>query len=399
MPADQELLRDVIETLAPIEKGPTSAGEREAAEWIAQRLRDLGCEVAIEEERAYTNYARPIGGLMALGAAAGALALAGRRRLLPAIVGLSAAAAVAEDVSNGPRLFRALTMKKRPTTNVVAQTGDLTARRAVVVLAHHDAAPTGAAFDQSFHRWLGRHFPGFIERTDTAIPMWWPAIAAPALVGLGAAGARRGLTTAGLGLCLVGVATFGDIARDRIVPGANDNLSGVATLASLAASLRERPVEGLRVLLVSCGAEEVLQGGIHGFLTRHAPALPTAHTWFINCDTIGGPKLVMLEGEGELAVKDYTDAGFRDRVAEVARRAGIPLRRGMRARTSTDSVIPSRAGYPTATLVSMDAIKALPHYHLMTDLPENVHYETVAHGTDLVDAVIRDLADDGPAEP
>ena len=34
------------------------------------------------------------------------------------------------------------------------------------------------------------------------------------------------------------------------------------------------------------------------------------------------------------------------------------LRRGMRARNSTDAVIPSRAGYPTATLASMNRYKA-----------------------------------------
>ena len=49
----------------------------------------------------------------------------------------------------------------------------------------------------------------------------------------------------------------------------------------------------------------------------------------------------------------------------------------MRARNSTDAVIPSRAGYPTATLCSMDRYKALSNYHQMTDTPENVNYRTV----------------------
>ena len=50
-----------------------------------------------------------------------------------------------------------------------------------------------------------------------------------------------------------------------MVPGANDNLSAVAVLVAVAEALREEPVDGLRVVLASCGAEEVLQGGIHGF--------------------------------------------------------------------------------------------------------------------------------------
>ena len=66
---------------------------------------------------------------------------------------------------------------------------------------------------------------------------------------------------------------FEDIARSPIVPGANDNLTAVAALVALAERLREDPPAGLRVMLVSCGAEEVIQGGICGFAR---PALPDA---------------------------------------------------------------------------------------------------------------------------
>jgi hypothetical protein len=392
VPADQQQLRDTIEALAPIEKRPTSAGEREAAEWVAERLRGLDCSVEVEEERAYSNYARPMAAQMALGAVAGLAALGRRARVPAALLAGAAAAGIAEDAANGPRLFRRVTMRKQPTWNVVARTGDPEAERTVVVLAHHDAAPTGRVFDQTAHRWLARTFPGVVEHTDTSIPLWWPVVGAPGLVASGAASGRRGRALAGLALCLLGVATFSDIARDRIVPGASDNLSGVAVLVTLAAAFQERPPGGARVLLVSCGAEEVLQGGIHGFFARHSPALPLDRTWFLNFDTLGGPQLVMLEGEGPFLMEDYTDLEFRNLVAGVAAEADIPLRRGMRSRNSTDSVIPSRARYRTATFASMDRDKALPNYHLMTDTPENVDYSTVARAADLGETIIRELA-------
>jgi hypothetical protein len=96
--------------------------------------------------------------------------------------------------------------------------------------------------------------------------------------------------------------------------------------------------------------------------------------------TLGSPELVMLEGEGPFWMHDYTDPSFRDRVAAVAQRTtGATLRRGARARASTDSIVPSRAGYPTATLVSWEPdTKLQSHYHLPTDLPEHVRYDTVA---------------------
>ena len=43
--------------------------------------------------------------------------------------------------------------------------------------------------------------------------------------------------------------------------------------------LRDQPVAGARVLLVSCGAEETLQDGIRGFMTRHAHELEPGRTF------------------------------------------------------------------------------------------------------------------------
>src|SRR5205823_5008185 len=135
-----------------------------------------------------------------------------------------------------------------------------------------------------------------------------------------------------------------------------------------------------------------LQGGIHGFAARHFPALDRDRTWVLNLDTVGSPKLILLEGEGPVVMEDYHDRNFRDLIVRAAEGAGAPLRRGMRSRASTDAVIPSRAGYPTATLTSMDRYKSLTNYHQMSDTPENVHYRTVAQALVVTEAVARELA-------
>jgi hypothetical protein len=47
----QATLREVVETLAVIDRPPCSPGERAAAEWLAERLRAVaGVEVALEDE-------------------------------------------------------------------------------------------------------------------------------------------------------------------------------------------------------------------------------------------------------------------------------------------------------------------------------------------------------------
>ena len=73
---------------------------------------------------------------------------------------------------------------------------------------------------------------------------------------------------------------------------------------------------------------------------------------------------------------------------------GKPLRRGVRSRASTDAVIPSRAGYSTATLASWEPdTKLLSNYHLMSDTPENVRLDTVARAVEVVCAVVCELAE------
>ncbi len=391
--SDEATLREVIEALAPIERRAGSEGEREAAEWIAQRLRAAGCEAAVEPEHYHEGYARVMSTLSITSAVAGAAGLVSRRaRPLAAAVAGAVLAAIADDVSNGPRVFRRAASPRRTTWNVVGEIGAPDAPRALVLLAHHDAAPTGKIFDDTLQRWWGETMPGIIERIDTSLPLWWALMSAPGLVALGSLRGRRGLIAAGLAGSALGTAVFEDVARSPIVPGANDNLTAVAVLVALAERLREEPVEGLRVVLASCGAEEVIQGGIYGFARRHFPALDRERTWFINLETVGSPRLIMLEGEGPVVMEDYHHRAFRDLIARVADQAGAHLRRGMRSRNSTDAVLPSRAGYPTATLASMNRYKQLSNYHLMTDTPENVDYRTVRQALVVTEAVARELA-------
>ena len=389
--AAPDTLREVVEALAPLERRAGSDGELQAARWLAQRLERAGAEVQIEEEQFHDGYARVIGTLTAAGALAGVAALRPRTRRAAGLAAALITSAIADDVSNGPRVFRRATTPLRPTWNVIARCGDPDATRTLVLLAHHDAAPTGAIFDDQTQAFLGELFPGVLERIDTSVPFWWLTLGMPAMIAIGAARRTRAPIRVGILGSLVSTAVLADIARRPVSPGANDNLSAVAVLVALAEQLRDNPVQELRVMLVSCGAEEVLQGGIHGFAARHFPSLDRDRTWFLNLDTVGSPKLVLVEGEGPVVMEDYHDRTFRDLVVRAGERADVHMRRGMRSRASTDAVVPSRAGYPTATITSIDRYKMLSNYHKMSDTPENVDYRTVMQALILTDALAREL--------
>ncbi|MGE4428596.1 MAG: M28 family metallopeptidase [Solirubrobacteraceae bacterium] len=391
-------LREVCECLAPLGRTPCSPGEREAAAWIGERLRRAGADpVDLEDEPSWGTFPPTVTVIAATGAVGAALAARGRR-CTGLLLALASAAGVLDEAENGPRIVRRLLRRRRTTVNVVGRAGDPTATRTLVVLAHHDAAQSGVIFDQRLLRALHQRYPERVEALRTSVPNWWVGLGAPLATLLSALSGRRGPARTGVAVGLLGTALMVDIWRRPTVPGANDNLSAVAGLVAIAERLRADPVPGLRVLLVSTGAEETLQDGIRAYVARHGLELDPATTWFLTLDTVGSPRLILVEGEGPFVMRDYTDPSFRDLIADCAATEGITLERGFRSRASADGVIPSRAGYPTAMLGSLTAWQAPGNYHLPTDTPDNLDYDTIADATRLSLAVARALAnEDEPA--
>jgi hypothetical protein len=390
----RETLEEVVETLAPVDRTPCSQGERDAAEWLGRRLAAIeAVEVTLEDEPSWGTFPPTATALGLLGMVGASLVLRGRRAA-GALAAAAAMAGIVDEAQNGPRVVRRLLRRRRHTVNVLARIGfDEQASGTLVVIAHHDAPQTGLLFDQTLQRRLYERAPQILEATKTPPPQWWVGLAGPIATIAAAAGVRsRGLARAALAVGAFGTGVVADVWRSQTVQGANDNLSGVAALVGLAELLAGRPVRGIRVLLVSCGAEETLQDGIRAFVARHRAELDPESTWFVNLDTVGSPHLVMLEAEGPIWMEGYSGPWLSDLVAERAERLGVILHRGFRARASTDSIIPSRAGYATATLVSMTDWRSPANYHLASDVPANLDYATVLDATRLVYDVLVSLS-------
>jgi hypothetical protein len=378
MPVDTARLRATVEHLASFDRPSASEGERQAAEWIRGELEALGVPARVEEEPAVGSMAIPL----ALLSAGGVLAGLGGRRLAP--LGLLAAAGIVDDVSGGPQVFRRL-LKHRTTYNVVGEAGDPSAAETLVFVAHHDAAQGGLIYRPELTRLVADTFPDWYAKQTTSPQMLRLVAAGPALAALPP---TRKL---GLALSAGSLLAFGDIATRTVVPGANDNLTAVAVLLELARLLRERPVEGVRVLLVSTGSEESFMEGMRGWVRRHGPGLDRDRTRVIVLETLGSPELILLEGEGMIWMTDY-DAEVRDFIAASAQDAGAPLRRGLKLGFATDALSALRAGLRTATLASCDEYKMPANYHSQRDVPRNVDFGTVAAATRVAEAAIRRAA-------
>jgi len=393
MGAHRALMEDAVRNLAAIERGSASPGEREAAEWIAARLRELGCEARVEPESAHGGFWGPLGLANGLAAAAGALFLrrgrhGKRARALAAAGGALGAAAIWDDVSGGRLWFRRALLPHRTTWNVVAEAGDPAADRTLLLVAHHDAAHSGLVFHPALPRVVAERFPGAIERGDRSFPVMYLVWLGPLVVALGALLGRRRPVAAGATLAAGAAAAMLDIGLRRVVPGANDNLTAVAALLAVAAELRERPPGGLRVLLVSTGSEESFSEGMHGFVRRHRSALPPERTELLCLECLGAPTLHVLEGEGMLRMRDY-DPELRDELMRAADAAGTPIERGWRTIAATDALVALRRGYRAATLTSLTPWRFPINYHWPTDVPDGLDWDTLERAVEVTLAFLR----------
>jgi hypothetical protein len=332
-----------------------------------------------------------------LGAAGGALAWRGRGRLRRAAAGLAGAlAAIAawDDLTGRGFRFRRALFPRRPTWNVVAETGDPGAERTIIVVAHHDAAHSGLVFHPALGQIGPKLLPKLHERSRHTLPILHAVWGGPLLVLAGALLGSSRLLRGGTWLALGAIAAMVDIGLRPVVPGANDNLAAVAVLLALAESLRDRTLPGVRVLLVSTGSEESFSEGMQGFAERHFPGLDPARTEVLCLECLGGSTMIVLEGEGMLKVRDYP-LHMREELAAAAAEAGAQIKRGLRTVAATDGLISMRAGYPTVTLASVEDTKLPLNYHWPTDTPEALHWETVEAAVSVCDRFLRRRAQTG----
>ena len=369
-----------IRQLAAIERPSASPGERRAAQWIVEQLREGATPARIEAEAAHgTHLPFVLPSALAL--------LAGLVRSRPVAFAMAAlaTAAIVDEVEGHRRLVRRL-LARRETYNVVAEVGNPRGSRTVVFVSHHDAARPWAA---AFGAIVSAPPPQLLG--GRPLPIAATLAYAPLTVLLGVAGRVQAVRRAGTALCAFIVALFTDIARRAPVPGANDNASGVAALLGIARDLTDsRGPESVRVVLLSAGSEETMLEGMDAFLRRHREELRPERTLVVCLDQLGWDRLLLRESEGVL--RSYrTRPEDVDLVLRAARIADVRVEVAPPFVSPSDGLAARWAGLPTVFLSSAAADGGLPNYHRPGDTPEHVNLETVIAARRLCTQLVAEL--------
>ncbi len=380
--------------------------ERRAASRLAERLRGLGRRVEVEPTYVHPRYGLVHATHCLLGFAGSLVAIE-----VPALgfgLVLFAATSMYLDLNYRLYLIRSLFFR-RASQNVVSPGKSPDAPARLVICAHLDAARTGAAFSPKRARRaarLGKRFPAL---GPFRLLFWSLAVLLP-LLGARMAGVDAGLISV-LQLLptlvlLIGIFALVEIELSPVVPGANDNASGVATAISLAAELDADPPEHLDVWLVLDGGEECLQEGMRAFVRAHRKQLERERTIFLAIDTVGHGEVRFETGAGWVITYDLDRrlvelcTAIADADAAGAKRFGAkPLRHGL----AGDSMPPRLARYRSLGITCLDADGYVPHYHLPTDAPKTVDPRALdrAHGftLELVRQLDRDIGRSADTEP
>jgi hypothetical protein len=391
---------DVIRKLCSFEKRLAGTdAERRAANWLAAHLRDGGRRAEIEPTYVHPQYGLVHAAHCALGFGASLLAI-----VQPAIgfaIVLATAVSMYLDLNYRRYLLRRLFFR-RASQNVVAPGKHSDAPARVLLCAHYDAARTGAAFNPKRVARGARLAAGLrIPIGPFRILFWSLAILLPIL------GARMaGFDSTLISLLqlpptlvlLVGVFLLTDIALSGVVPGANDNASGVATVLSLAEELDTDPPANLDVWVLLTGGEECLQEGMRSFVRAHRADLDRATTYFVNVDTVGHGTVRFEVGAGWV-ITYRLNRRLVELCAAIAtadredsdRYQARPLVHGL----AGDSMPPTVAGFPATAITCLNDLNYVPEYHTPNDTPDRVDAAALdrAHGfaLELVRALDRDV--------
>lgn len=377
-----------------------SPDERRAQELVREALEGLGNAETHEFAFSDNLYA-----VMALHFGVGVLgtALGGGAPLLGAALrGLAGGSYLLDSTRSGYLLRRLLPW--RSSQNLLVTVPAQSERRLrLVFLAHTDAAFTGWIFDPRVIKAVG---PGKLPPQLRFLGRSLALATYAELAGATLAVARAVLGPAGLLLrpaelalavpgLLVFIANLQVVLRNEIVPGATDDLSGVAGLCLLARRLTERQHPNVELVFAFTGAEEAGTGGAWALARDRRAEWDPADTVIIGLDGLSNGELCWLE-EGEIVrspVAPWLTNTLGTTAGSDARFAGIaPFQVPVGA---TDVYPFLRAGYDGVCLSCVDRSLGAPrNYHVPTDTLENLDAADVVRCVDfaerLVDGVVAD---------
>jgi len=414
----------LVKELAGKHRYAGTENEGWACKLIAERLKEIGCEVELEE----TTYIKSelysfFMAAVSIGLLIGFVVASGFVHSL--LVGLGIIGFMAFMTILYPRLE--LRLAKAKSTNVIGKISPEKKYR-LLLTAHYDSARTAPGYIQRFwnvFRWIQSFFSLLILLFIGLLlgRGLWMLIASGELRGLISVGPEVGLAgwpwTPLWWLYLVIVAIMASLAmavmihllRSEYSLGADDNASGTAVLLAVAERLKEQGLPlGTDICLFA--AEERGLFGSRDWVSKHAREMDKERTWVLNLDCVGrGEQIFINNGQG-LILKKKSDPQIVGLLQAACEELGLGHRLGWGAGTDHYEFVKrrfkcasilrcdvDRATVPERILraffripTSRDVSPRLIWIHSKDDTPEHIDKGRLMETADVVQLFVRKLA-------
>ncbi len=373
---------------------PGTNAEREAANFLAGRLRAMGRDVDVEAIRVRPDFGI-VHAIHAMLAIVGSV-VSVYSAPFGVVILLFTLVSTFGDLTTRFYLVRRL-MPSRASQNVYSAQNKPDAKATLVLCAHHDSGRSGMAFRMG----SGRIAKLFARRFNTSLapfaPIFGSMVVLLALAALRTVGVESTSLTAVqfafTVLLLISIPLQIDVALADPAPGANDNASGVAVGLELLKRFEESELKNLNVSVLFPGAEEGMMLGIREWIKAHDSELDTESTYFLNIDTVGYGTPHYVTKEGFIFMFDFDSrlVEICDSIAEADIEGDGQLRaRPYKFRLGSDGLVPMLAGYPAITVVSLDE-GVLPNYRQLLDTPENIDPAALERSADFTEQIATEL--------
>lgn len=167
------------------------------------------------------------------------------------------------------------------------------------------------------------------------------------------------------------------LTGNKIVDGANDNLSGVGISAALGKHFHENRPKHVEIIIGAMGSEENGDQGAKAFVAKHPELLGSAYAFVI--DSAGsGKELFIVEHDGMHRVEYSPEVIERMHKAYDLHKQEYPnaiaLSAGNISLGSSDACMYVKAGSKASFIIAHAGagLKKPPHWHSMTDTWQNI---------------------------
>jgi hypothetical protein len=172
------------------------------------------------------------------------------------------------------------------------------------------------------------------------------------------------------------------VTGNTVVPGAADNLSGVAVTAALGKYLSKNRPKNVEIIIASMGSEEIGDRGAKYFVEQHGDLLKDSYGFVLD-DTGAGNKLYIIEGDWMHQTTYSSEVITRmEKAVDLYKKENpdaAPVGKRRNALGSSDACMYIKGGYKASFLVGVQEfesgkkkISKPPHWHSIHDTWQNI---------------------------